>query len=237
MITLHGFGPAFGLTDPSPFVTKTEVLLKMAGLAYVFSKTDGKGMGKAPKGKIPYITDASEKVADSTFIRWHIEKKYGTDFSGGYSSAELGSAWAFEKLCEDHLYWALVDSRWMVPGNFDKGPAHFFKEAPALIRPLIIRMVKKKVARNLHGQGFGRHERSEIERLAIADVKAISDFLGTKQYFLGDHPCGVDAIIFASIAGILCPLFDTPIRTAAEAMPNLVAYRDRLLLKYYPNGA
>jgi hypothetical protein len=30
MITLYGFGPAFGLPDPSPFVTKVEVLLNFA---------------------------------------------------------------------------------------------------------------------------------------------------------------------------------------------------------------
>ena len=29
MITLESFGPAFGLPDPSPFVTKAEMLLKM----------------------------------------------------------------------------------------------------------------------------------------------------------------------------------------------------------------
>ena len=34
MITLYGFGPGFGLSEISPFVTKTEVQLKMAGLAY-----------------------------------------------------------------------------------------------------------------------------------------------------------------------------------------------------------
>ena len=28
MITLYGFGPAFGLPDPSPFVIKVEVLLR-----------------------------------------------------------------------------------------------------------------------------------------------------------------------------------------------------------------
>ena len=29
MITLYAFGPQFGLPDPSPFVTKADVLLKM----------------------------------------------------------------------------------------------------------------------------------------------------------------------------------------------------------------
>ena len=32
MITLATFGPAFGLPDPSPFVTKADVLLKISGL-------------------------------------------------------------------------------------------------------------------------------------------------------------------------------------------------------------
>ena len=80
MITLYTFGPAFGLPDPSPFVTKAEVLLKMAGLSY---RTDTNGLSKAPKGKLPYIDDDGGRVADSTFIRWHIEKKYGSLTGGG----------------------------------------------------------------------------------------------------------------------------------------------------------
>ncbi|MGO8847493.1 MAG: hypothetical protein ACLQFI_19590 [Methylocella sp.] len=34
MITLYTFGPYFGLPDGSPFVTKTMLLLKFAGLPY-----------------------------------------------------------------------------------------------------------------------------------------------------------------------------------------------------------
>ena len=77
MITLYSFGPAFGLPDPSPFVMKAEVLLKMSGLPY---RTDTRGFRNAPKGKQPYIDDDGERVADSTFIRWYLEKKYTIDF-------------------------------------------------------------------------------------------------------------------------------------------------------------
>ena len=114
MITLYTFGPAFGLPDPSPFVTKAEVLLKMAGVPY---RTDTTGFNKAPKGKLPYIDDGGAIVADSTFIRMHLEKNYGVDFDKGLSPAERGVAWAFEKLCEDHLYWVGLHARWIVDAN------------------------------------------------------------------------------------------------------------------------
>jgi glutathione S-transferase len=80
MITLYGFGPAFGLPDPSPFVMKAEILLKMAGVPYAV-KTGG--LSKAPKGKLPYVVDDGEPIGDSTFIRWHLEKKYNIDFDRG----------------------------------------------------------------------------------------------------------------------------------------------------------
>jgi glutathione S-transferase len=124
MITLYTFGPYFGLLDGSPFVTKAMLLLKFAGLE--FSEDRG-GYGKAPKGKLPYINDGGLIVADSTFIRFHIEKKYGFDFDAGLTPEQKAAAWAIEKMCEDHLYLALMATRWLDDVNFVKGPAQFFK--------------------------------------------------------------------------------------------------------------
>src|SRR5687768_4535561 len=100
MIRLHAFGPNFGLPDPSPFVTKVEILLKMAGLPY---RTDLGGFRGAPKGKLPYIVDEGVRIADSTFIRWHLEKKYNLDFDTGLAPEKRATAWALEKMMEDHL--------------------------------------------------------------------------------------------------------------------------------------
>src|SRR5258708_7257439 len=159
VITLYTFGPGFGLPDPSPFVMKAELLLKIAGLPH---QVDSKGFSKAPKGKLPYIDDDGERIADSTFIRWHLEKKYQTDFDRGLSEEQRAIAWAFEKTAEDHLYWALLDARWMDDANFDKGPRSFFQAAPAPIRPLIVAMVRRKIRQALHAHGMRRHTAAAI---------------------------------------------------------------------------
>ena len=232
MITLYTFGPAFGLPDPSPFVMKAEMLLKLSGLPY---QTNTKGFGKARKGKLPYIDDDGEIVADSTFIRMHLEKKYGIDFERGLTPEQRGVAWAFEKMVEDHLYWAAVNERWLDDANFAKGPANFFKRVPAPMRPLIIMFVRRKVRQQLHGQGMGRHSPGEIAALAERGVAAIADYLGEKPFFMGAEPTGVDATIFAFVAGALCPLFETPVRAAAERHDNLKRYVGRMTARFYPD--
>jgi glutathione S-transferase len=231
MITLYTFGPAFGLPDASPFVTKAEMLLKLAGLPYQARRGS---LRRAPKGKLPYLDDMGRIVADSTMIRWHIEKTYRIDFDAGLSAAERGIAWAAEKLMEDHLYWAVARVRWLDQANFDKGPAQFFRGVPAPVRGLAERLVRYKVRKTLWGQGLGRHSEEDLVALASKGVTSIADILGDKPYLMGDAPCGADATLFAFAGSLLCPVFDTPIRTAAEGHANLVAYMDRMRAEFYP---
>ena len=93
MITLYTFGPYYGPTTPMPAPSSSKVmlLLKFAGLPY---REDRNGLAKAPKGKLPYIDDDGEIVADPTFIRFHIEKKYRLRFRcrafAGTESDRLG---------------------------------------------------------------------------------------------------------------------------------------------------
>ena len=168
MINLYTFGPYFGLPDASPFVMKAEVLLKRANLPF---ETDTGGFDKAPKGKLPYIADDGEIIADSTLIRLHIERKYDFDFDAGLSPPERGVAWGFEKMCEDHLYWAGLHARWMVDENFDKGPRRFFDAVPSTLRPLVVLMTRRQVRRNLWG-----HTMAEMDQLAAVMARYFPDF-------------------------------------------------------------
>ena len=154
MITLYGFGAGFGLPEISPFVTKTEVQLKMAGLAYRKEKAKPPA---SPKGQLPYIVDDAETIANSTFIRAHLEAKYGFDFDAPLSLQARAQAWAFERMIEHHVYWALVGARWVDADNFAKGPAHFFDGAPAHLREKMREDAQFRVAENYLLSGLGRH--------------------------------------------------------------------------------
>lgn len=231
MITLYGFGPRFGLPDPSPFVVKAMLLLKIAGLDH--RTVSLSNPGKGPKGKLPFIEDAGERIGDTSFIRFHIEQKYGFDFDAGLAPREKATAWAVEKMCDEHLYWAIIDVRWRHTENFNKGPRSFFDGIPAPLRPLVVALIRRKSLAAMKSQGFGLHSSSEIAALAIRDLQAIADLLGDKDYLMGATPCSADAAVYAMVSGLMVPMFDTPIRGAAQAMPNLLAYRDRMAARYF----
>ena len=232
MIVLYGFGPGFGLPEISPFVTKTEVQLRMAGLAYRKEKARPTA---SPKGQLPFIEDDGEVIADSTFIRAHLEGKYGFDFDAPLSLQHRAQAWAFERMIEHHLYWAMIGARWVDPENFAKGPAHFFDAAPEHQREKLREDAQFRVAENYLLSGLGRHAPDEDVDLAVRSLFALSVQLGDTPYLMGDSPCGTDATAFGAVAGILTPFFVSRLRERTEQFENLTAYVDRMMSQYYPD--
>jgi glutathione S-transferase len=206
------------------------MLLKLAKLPYQANTT---GFPRAPKGKLPFIDDDGTIVADSTLIRLHLEQKHSIDFDHGLSTRDRGVAWATEKMLEDHLYWVLVYWRWMKDVNFERGPARFFNRAPAIIRPVVKKMVRGKVRRTLHGHGISRHSEAEMTLMSNRAFEALSQVLGEGPYLMGSQACGADATAFAFIAGALAPVFESPVHDKVRLLPNLVAYRDRMMVEFY----
>jgi glutathione S-transferase len=227
MLIFYGFGSAFGLPDPSPFVMKSEVQLRMAGVRYRFERArppDG------PKGKLPFIKVGAHRVGDSTFIRAHIEEAYGFDFDTALSAEQKAQGWAIERMLEDHLYFALLHARWLDDENFEKGPLHFFDGSPEGAA----QAARERVRRKLDAQGVGRHRGEEIAELGARSLGALSALLGEKDFLFGDRPSGADATAFAFAAGALTPFFDSPLRKRAERLENLAPYCARMMRRYYP---
>ena len=231
MITLYCGGPNFGLPETSPYVTKTEIQLKVAGLVY---RKEQAFAAQSPKGQLPFIDDDGELIGDSTFIRAHIEEKYGVDLDAGLNLFQRAQAWAIERMVENHFGWCVGHARFFIAENFDRGPAHFFDHVAEANRGAMRAAFVGRVRETFMAVGVLRHSAEEIELLGAKSLEALSMFLADKPYMMAERPTGVDAICFAMLAALTTPFFDSPLSRRAEALPNLGAYVDRMMARFYP---
>lgn len=232
MITLIKYAPAFGLSDPSPFCMKAELLLKLSGLPYVNEIAGDPRRG--PKGKLPAIVDDGTTIGDSEIIRWHIEAKYKIAFDKGLTEFEKARSHAFARMLEERTYWAIVYSRWIEPENWPAFSAALFAGMPPVLRNLIPPIARRKVRGYLKAQGIGRHSRDELYKMAAADIRAVAVELADKAFFMGPEPKGIDATVYAFMASIVEAPFETPLKAEALRHANLMAYCRRMKGRFFP---
>jgi glutathione S-transferase len=234
MIKLFQFPGAFGLSSLSPFCIKAEMLLKMSGLPYESVVTGNPRRG--PKGKLPAIEDEGASIGDSEAIRQHLERKYGLDFDKPLDPMARATAHAFSRMLEERTYWVGVYSRWIDPSFWPVTRAAVFGGLPPLVRSLAALVVRRQIRRALHLQGMGRHSPAEIYAFGVADIDAVAAQLGERPFVMGYAPSSADATVFAFLAAIDVPPFDTPLRVELRRHPNLVAYVERLRTRYFGAG-
>ncbi len=232
MIILFQPPPGLGAANPSPFCIKLEVLLKMSELPYKI-KIEG-NPGKGPTGKIPFIKDKKNMMGDSGLIQRYLENEYKVDFDAGLTDRQKADGLAYSRLADEHLYWAVVYSRWMEDENWAILKKIFFGKLPIPLRWIIPGIARKELGKALHGHGIGRHNRETIYALAGEDLTAISGFIGDRKFAFGDEPKAVDAALYGHLSGIIDAPFDTPLKRAALSHDNLVAYNARMRARFFP---
>ncbi len=233
MIQLYQFAPAFGLPNASPFCMKLETYLRMAGLPFETPRFKLQDFQRAPKGKLPYIVDGSERVADSSLIIDYLKAKYGDPVDGWMSPSEQAIALAWQRLLEEHFYWAAVYTRWIEPKGWALTREVFFAGLSAPISWILPTLARRGMAKELHGQGLGRHSREEIYALGCSDITALVNFLADKPFFMGDKPCSLDAIAYAFLANILWVPLESALKLHAQNYPVLERYCERMRNSYY----
>lgn len=234
MIKLHQFAPAFGLPNASPFCMKLETYLRMAGLPFEIPLASLRAIGKAPKGKMPYIEDAGKTLADSTLIIDYLKASYGDPLDGWLSAEQRAVALAFQRLLEENLYWAVVYTRWIEPEGWAKTKVAFFGEMHVPLRWFVPPLARRGLIKEMHGHGMGRHQAGEIHAIGQRDITALANYLGDKPYFMGEQPCALDATVYAFVANLLWAPVASPLQRHAQQYPQLEAYCARMRSRYYP---
>ena len=240
MLIVHGYGPAWGTVDLSPFVVKLHTWLRLAGLPYRFEVGD---LRKMPAGKLPALTlEDGRLLGDSHFIIQHLGAQHGDPLrEADWPTTQRAQARAFRALLETDLYFAGVHQRWAT----DEGFALLAPElrrylggmgVPGLLQSFVAGRVRQQVIRQLKAQGTGRRPPAHIHALACEGMAALGEFLGDKPWMLGERPSALDATAFAFLHTQLRAPFASPMQAEVAGRVNLVAYERRVRAHCWPES-
>jgi glutathione S-transferase len=233
MIQLYQFAPAFGLPNASPFCLKLETYLRMAALPFEIPRFKLQQLQGAPKGKMPYITDGSRTVSDSSLIIDYLKATYGDPLDNWMNAEQRAVALAWQRLLEEHYYWVGVYTRWIEPEGWALTRGAFFAGMPAPLCWIVPPLARRGMAKELHGHGMGRHSREEVHALGCCDITALADFLGDKPYLMGEQPCSLDAVAYGFLANLLWVPVESSLKQHAQQYPQLERYCARMKSRYY----
>lgn len=232
MIKLYGFGSAFGLVDPSPFVTKIDLALRMAKLEYelIAKQTN---IRNAPKSKLPYIDDNGTVVADSTFILDYLKTEHATDFDNWLNDEQRAIAQLVSKSLDENFYWCLVHSRWIDEKTWGVVKQQFFGEIPFPLNKIISSLVRRGVQKQIIGHGMGKHSNEEVLDIANRSLLSLSNLLGDKTYFFGDEMSTLDITAYSMLCGFTLSNIENEFNELTANYENLTTFTRTVQNRYY----
>jgi glutathione S-transferase len=244
MIKLYQFPSAWGLAGSlSPPCMKFETWLRITGIPYEVAPFPSPT--PSPKGKWPYIDDNGTLIGDSTLIVEHLRRTRGRDPDEGLTPVERAISLAFRRMLKENLFWVIIQIRHRDEANFQiYRPILLSLLAPGVPPDQVgedvhaaVDAIRANTLSQMYGHGMARHTAEEVHQIGIADLFALSDFLGDKPFFFGDRPTGLDATAYAYLAHIIDLPLDSPSTQVARGRQNLVAYCRRMRARFFPEAA
>lgn len=230
MLKIYQFSPLWGLPNASPFCLKLETYCRLANIPYeVVNVNDPR---RSPKGKLPHIQHGNKTIGDSELIIDYLKQHY-PDPDAHLSAEQKGIALAITRLCDEHLYWVALYSRWVDPNYWPILKANMFGKLPLFKRTMLELIYRRVLKNQIYQQGMGRHTPNEIYEFGIKDLKAIESLIKDKDYFFGDQITSIDATCFGFLANIIYPPMATPMQEFA-LNSAIKPYCDRIFQRYYP---
>ena len=229
-VRLYGWGPMFGEHDPSPFVLKAEIQLKMLGVAF---ERHPAMLDEVPRHKAPYVRDGDELIEDSNEIRRHFERKLGRDLDAGLDNYQRGVARAVERMLEDRLYFIMLMERWLEGDTFERGPLAFFAQVPQDRLAAVTAAARAELRTGLLKHGIARFSRDERIELAAEDIKAVSALLGEQQFLFGAGPTAADAVLYGQLVSARARFFNSRLPEVIDAHEALPPYLARMERRYF----
>eukprot|EP00533_Pseudo-nitzschia_delicatissima_P014696 CAMPEP_0197283490 /NCGR_PEP_ID=MMETSP1432-20130617/24954_1 /TAXON_ID=44447 /ORGANISM="Pseudo-nitzschia delicatissima, Strain UNC1205" /LENGTH=248 /DNA_ID=CAMNT_0042750481 /DNA_START=3019 /DNA_END=3765 /DNA_ORIENTATION=- len=238
-VTVYGFLFDQNIIDGSPFVAKLVTFLKMAKTEYKFVPFPDHMLSGSPKGKMPWIVApgilGEDAVADTTIIIGALAKADPAtfDLDKHLSPGDKAVGHAFKVMVEESLYWSLVQMRWQPDQAAAVTIPLFFPGYPWPVQKMMGWYLNRGIQASLQGQGTGKLTNEEITTKATSEIKALSDFLGSKKYFMGDKITSYDATMYSFLVAEVKGDWKHPICDAVKDCKNLVDYVERMHAEFW----
>jgi glutathione S-transferase len=231
-LRLFTFNPAWGLPTAGPFGLKLEACLRMMAVPYerVYENDNRKG----PKRKSPWIEDDGVHVGDTECILEHVHRTRGVQLDEALSPTERAQSHVLRRMLEEHYHQIFEYEL----GVLDEGFVHLRKilalSIPAPMLTLLAPLVRRGFKKHLFERGIARHSPEQVAAMGRADVDALAAWLGEREWFVTDKPTKVDASALGLLAVSIRSPLATPMCIYARSKPNLVAFVDRALARFFP---
>jgi glutathione S-transferase len=233
-IRLFQFPRMFSIPNLSPFCSKLETWLRIAGIPY--EVVDTADPRTAPKGKLPFIEDGGRRMGDTSLIIEHLRSTRGADPDAGLDPSQRATALLVQRTLEEHYAFVILYTHFIREQGWRHTRATF-EGVPAFIRPVVARMVRGRMRKILWFQGLSRHSDAEILEFGLQNWRAVLEVMSDGPFFFGEEPKGVDAIVFATLAATILTPIESPIRDHLASQPACVGYVERMRFRFFPELA
>ncbi|MFK7866779.1 MAG: glutathione S-transferase family protein [Alphaproteobacteria bacterium] len=216
-----------GVLSFSPFCAKSEALLRFAKIDFKCTEFTG-NPAKFSNSKLPVLRDGSREIHDSALIEAYLVDKFSLKLDDHLSETEKAQGFAFSRMQDEYLYWAVLCERWLEDENFAKLRDRYFAAIPSLIRPIMTGMIRSSMKKSTIGHGMGRHDPETRFQFGKAAIDALAQQLGDKPFLFGDQISSYDLTAHSFISNCLYIDLAPKLQAHAKSIKSLEPYAQRV---------
>ena len=242
LVYLHSFPPTTHCCSISPFALKVESYLRAHNIPYEMVYTSQVG----EKKMIPYMRlghpDEGEEVSDSNVMLQRLKRDYGDKLDQHLTPEQNAIAHAFFRMLEEHTSQIAFHYRYglNMPSFCEvlDIPDRLFHATTsrkgAIVSSKFMEFQPAYTMQKTRYRGLANHTDEELWEFSNQDIKALSDFLGTQDYFFGDEATSLDCAVFGHLSQLLyIPLPFPQKKYMQEECENLVDFMERFRNEYW----
>jgi len=222
-VLLYQHPPWNFIPSPLPACIKVETYCRMMKIPYQNVYKSGTDQ------KLPYIEYQGETKKHN--LLGFLNSKFEVDADANLNDKDKACSRAFQCMAEENTFWSLMYYRWV--DNFAE-TKKYFKGLDVVRKNVRPKLDQGKCVKCLEAHEIGKHNKEEIYAIGEKDLRAMSAFLGDKEFFMGSDPSTIDCTMFGLLSCLLHTAESSPLaKVVKEDLKNLGDFCDRMKLNFW----